>query len=84
MPRSRSSPTSSTSRRTCSPTIAGKPVGRGYHQHVARIERADRALELGPLGRGTADLLAIDFGAARRLKLASCWAKSWPVVETRA
>lgn len=49
--------------------VAGKPVGRRHHQHVAGIERADRPPELGPLGRRAADLLAIDFGASRRFKL---------------
>jgi hypothetical protein len=49
--------------------VAGEAIGRRHHHHVARIERADRALELGPLGRRTADLLADDFGAAGGLKL---------------
>src|SRR3546814_8837749 len=33
------------------------------------IECADRALELGPLGRRGADLLAVDLGAAGRVEL---------------
>src|SRR3546814_7107698 len=45
--------------------VAGKAIGGRHHQHVAGIERADRALELGPLGRRGADLLAVDPGAAR-------------------
>src|SRR3546814_8213540 len=43
--------------------VAGKAIGGRHHQHVAGIERADRALELGPLGRRGADLLAVDLGA---------------------
>ena len=39
------------------------------HQHIAGIERADRALELGPIGRRGADLLPVDLGAAGRGEL---------------
>jgi hypothetical protein len=49
--------------------ITSKAIGRRHHKHVAGIERADRALELGPFGRPAADLLAIDVRAAGCIEL---------------
>lgn len=49
--------------------ITSEAIGRRHHKHVARIERADRALELGPLGGRAADLLAIDLRAAGCIEL---------------
>jgi len=46
--------------------IAGEAIGGRHHQHVAGIERADRALELRTLGCPPADLLLIDLRAAGR------------------
>ena len=47
-------------------SVAGQAIGGRHHKHVAGIERADRALELGPLGRRGADLLAVDLGSTSR------------------
>nr|GFD53068.1 hypothetical protein [Tanacetum cinerariifolium] len=44
--------------------VAGEAIGCRHHQHVAGIERADRALELGPLGRRGAGLLLVDLHAS--------------------
>lgn len=44
--------------------VAGEAIGGRHHQHVAGIERADRALEPGPLGRRGAGLLLVDLHAA--------------------
>ena len=49
--------------------VTGKSIGRRHHQHVSRIERADRALELGSLSRRAAILLAINLRAAGRIEL---------------
>ena len=49
--------------------VAGETIGRRHHQQVSGIECAHRALELGPLGSRTADLLAVDLRKARRFEL---------------
>ena len=59
--------------------VAGQAIGCRHHQHVAGIERADRALELGPLGRRGADLLAVDLGAAGRVELSELLRQILPV-----
>src|SRR3546814_20422477 len=43
--------------------VAGQAIGGRHHQHVASIERADRALKLRPLGRSGAGLLLVDLHA---------------------
>ena len=45
-------------------SVAREAIRCRHHRHVAGIERADRALELRPLGRRGAGLLVLDFHAA--------------------